>query len=254
MKAPRAWIGLKPTPHYRRDSFARGFYLHGFQVEFGFPRNAEPGDILLIWNRQGESDAAAQKFERAGNKVLVAENGYLGKELNGEPLYAIAHNHHNGAGTWPIGDASRWEKLHIDLKPWRYTGNEVVLLPQRSIGEHGIAMPQGWVDAATREQSIKLPKRVRPHPGMRDCVDLEVDLANAAAVYTWGSGAAIKALMMGIPAVYDLDTWIGAQSASRIGEPLKRDHQARRQMFEKLAWAQWSLSEVEDGTAFRYLL
>ena len=99
-----------------------------------------------------------------------------------------------------------------------------------------------------------LPNRIRNHPGMYACVELDVDLANAAAVYTWGSGAAIKALVMGIPVVYDFDNWIGAQAASKIGEPLKRDDRARRQMFERLAWAQWSLSEIEDGTAMEHLL
>lgn len=254
MNPHRVWIGLKPTPHYRRESFARGFQLHGFKAEFGFPKVAADGDVLLIWNRQGDSDTAAAKFERAGNRVLVAENGYLGKTVGAEPLYALARNHHNGAGTWRIGDVSRWERFHIDLCDWRSGGSEIVFLPQRSIGEQGIAMPHGWTDAASRRLNLDLPHRIRPHPGIRACIDLMDDLRKAAAVCTWGSGAAIKALIAGIPVIYDFEKWIGAMAASRIGEPLKRDSVARQHMFERLAWAQWRLSEIEDGTALEYLL
>jgi len=254
MKAPCAWLDLKPAPHYRRESFARGLSVHGFRVEFGLPRVVQEGDLLLIWNRQGFSSVVANRFECAGNIVLVAENGYLGKSIGGEPLYAISRNHHNGAGTWHVGGSERWEGLNVDLSDWRMNGTEVVFLPQRSIGEEKVAMPRGWEDGATRRLNLGIQNRVRPHPGIHPCKDLLDDLGKALAVCTWGSGAAIKALVAGIPVIYDFEQWIGASAASRIGEPLKRDSVARQKMLERLAWAQWKLSEIEDGTAMEYLL
>jgi hypothetical protein len=100
--------------------------------------------------------------------------------------------------------------------------------------------------------------RVRPHPGIAKCVPLEKDLAKASAVVTWGSGAALKALTLGIPVYADMPQWIGADAALPVSAlasgQCNRDSDARLRMFRRLAWAQWRLSEIEDGTAFRALL
>ena len=250
MHKPTAWIGLKQTPNYRCESFAKGFIRHGYAIEFGLPRAAVSGDVLLIWNRSGLSDIAARGFEKVGNRVLVAENGYLGKQINGEVWYAISQNHHNGLGTWPIGSPERWDAMHVELQPFRTGGDEIVLLPQRGIGEPGVAMPSHWLTKA----QAQLNGRVRFHPGLHSCIDLQKDLQNAKAVYTWGSGAAIKALTYGIPVVYDLAGWIGAEAGSRFNLPLNRSEAKRQSMFEKLAWAQWRLSEIEYGIALEHLL
>lgn len=250
MAERRAFVALRPTPNYRRESFARAFRLHGYTVDFNLPDRQHQGDVLMIWNRTGRDEAAARVFEMIGNRVIIAENGYLGKQINGETWYALSLNHHNGRGNWFVGDAKRWEQMRVDLQPFRKNGTEVVLLPQRGIGEPGVAMPSNWLTFAQHQ----LNGRIRFHPGIHSCIDLEKDLANACAVYTWGSGAAIKALTYGVPVVYDLDGWIGAEASSRVGESLNCDEAARQRMFERLAWAQWRLSEIEDGTALEHLL
>jgi hypothetical protein len=70
-------------------------------------------------------------------------------------------------------------------------------------------------------------------------------LAKASKVVTWGSGAAIKALMMGIRVESHMPNWIGEQDNTDEG---------RLAMFRRLAWANWRLSEIESGQAFRWLL
>jgi len=62
---------------------------------------------------------------------------------------------------------------------------------------------------------------------------------------TWGSGAAVKALTWGIHVESHMPNWIGEQDNTDAG---------RLEMFRRLAWAQWTLDEIEDGTAFRHLL
>lgn len=74
---------------------------------------------------------------------------------------------------------------------------------------------------------------------------LEDDLAKASKVVTWGSGAAIKALMVGIRVESHMPNWIGEQDNTDEG---------RLAMFRRLAWANWRLSEIESGQAFRWLL
>lgn len=216
--------------------------------------NPSSKDLIVTWNRMGEGHSRAREFEAAKAKVLVVENGYLGKEWRGEQSFAIAHNHHNGAGRWPNGGPERWDSWGVNLAPWRKPGGECVILAQRGIGEPGLRAPDGWLNLAVSTTK----GRIRRHPGTnKDGPTLEEDLARASSVATWSSGAAIKALMMGVPVFYGMQSWIGALACHSLGEfkkgPLRRDDM-RLAMFRRLAWAQWSMSEVESGEAFRRLL
>lgn len=88
-------------------------------------------------------------------------------------------------------------------------------------------------------------------------VSLEDDLSDARCVVTWNSGAALRALLMGVPAFYEFPAWIGAKAALPLtawpAEP-KRCDEARLAMFRRLAWAQWRIVEIESGEAFAALL
>lgn len=244
---------IRSAPHYRADAFASGLKAIG-----ATSAGVNDCDVLVIWNRYGGWDKDASRVEARGGTVLVVENGYLGNEFAGDRWYAISRSQHNGAGTWRDGGPDRWDSLGVGLAPWR-DGREVVVLPQRGIGPMGVAMPARW----TREAMDKLarltkrPVRVRDHPGVNACKPLEDDLADAYAVVTWGSGAAIKALAMGVPVFADFPQWIGMPAARPFGfdmrDPLRSDA-ARLGMFRRMAWAQWRLSEIANGEAFKCLM
>lgn len=245
----RAFIGLREQPHYRRDAFAAGAKRVGYDPQFALTTQPRENDILIIWNRFGPSGEAANAFEAVGAAVLVAENGYLGNDFVDDRWYAMSRSHHNGAGTWNNYGPARWDKLGVQLAPFRTHGNELVLLPQRGIGEPGVAMPRAWTNDAACNAT-----RVRQHPGMGTCLPLKQDLADAYAVYTWGSGAAIKALAWGIPVYSDMPNWIAGNAAAKFGEQLNRCVLTRLQTFRRMAWAMWRLKEIESGFAFDILL
>lgn len=135
-----------------------------------------------------------------------------------------------------VGPAERWDSLGVELAPWR-DGGETVGLPQRGIGPAGVAMPRTWVPPGC--------DRIRRHPGVNPCKPLDDDLADAGKVVTWGSGAAIKALMLGIKVESHMPKWCGEQDNTDEG---------RLNMLRRLSWAQWRLSEIEAGDPFRWLL
>ena len=86
-------------------------------------------------------------------------------------------------------------------------------------------------------------------------VKLEDDLRDAWACITWGSGAALKALTLGIPVFHGMPNWIGAGAALPMHADL--EHPARGDRlpaFRRLAWAMWNLQEIESGEPFRRLL
>lgn len=250
-----AWLNIRAQAHYRRDAFESGVKRLGYSPRFTLPNVPITGhDILVTWNRYAQADRVAKVFEQRKQPVIVAENGYLGNTLPGAPgkvWYALALDHHNGAGRWPEGGPERWDSLGVELLPWRQDGSEVVVLPQRGIGPPGVAMPLNWLRTGQKLG------RVRKHPGTRETVTLERDLRNARAVVTWGSGAALKALAWGIPAFYGFPHWIGAGAARRIEVMDKgpvRDDDARLAMFRRLAWAQSELTEIASGDAIARLL
>lgn len=250
----RALSLLRNSEHYRAAAFRAGLAAVGFQVVDHLP-DPTPADVLLTWNRNGGHNDTARGFESAGARVIVAENGYLGKAWRGEKWFALSLGHHAGAGEWRPGGRARWDDLQVALAPWCQDGTDVLVLEQRGIGEPGIASPPGWAEQTARQTG----GRIRRHPGASTpAVPLEADLRNVREVITWHSAGALAALMAGVPVFYDFPQWIGAQA----GVPLRlrglipplRDDAARLAMFRSLAWAQWTLPEIERGEAFAHLL
>lgn len=253
----RAACLLKREPHYRHAAFEAGLVACGFDVG-PVPRRWEPGDLLVIWNRQRGHHFTATDAEQHGATVIVTENGYIGADDEGRHLFALAVGHHNGAGRWPVGGPERWAALDVTLKPWREDGDHVLVLPQRGIGAPDVAMPKIWpfdvYDRLTRMTGR--PVRVRQHPGMRvDGPSLDEDLRGAWCAVTWGSSAALKALAAGVPVFHEMRQWIGAPAARLLCDGVEDVALPDRlPMFQRLAWAQASAAEIATGEPFRRLL
>lgn len=244
---------IRSQPDYRRDTFIAGLQACGFKVSTD-PLPVGRGDVLVIWNRYGHFDRLATQAQAAGAAVIVAENGYLGREWNGGRWYAMSLDRHNGAGTWHPGGPQRWARIGVPLAPWRSDGSHVLVLPQRGIGTPPVAMPQDWLRMLRVQTQREV--RVRAHPGERGGgVPLAQDLVGAWACITWASGAALKALVAGVPVFHGCAQWIGAAASTPwpadVESPRLCD---RAPVFERLAWAMWELHEIESGAAFRHLL
>jgi hypothetical protein len=246
----RALCLLRPAAHYRKNAFCAGLRAAGYDVVDCIERPA-PDDVLVIWNRYGWFDRQARLFENAGARVLVTENGYLGKDWLGDAWYALALGHHAGAGTWREGGPERWDNLDVEIGPWRNGTGAPLVLGQRGIGEPGIASPPRWAENMTR----RINGRIRAHPGTQSCRPLDLDLSESSCVVTWASGAALKALLFGVPVWYEMLRWIGGAGGAHLSRfastPILGDRLA---MFRRLAWAMWRVDEIESGAAFRWIL
>lgn len=254
---------IRNEASYRKEFFVEGLKRCGFAISENIAHVPSPDDVLIVWNRHGAHNGHAQRFERAGAKVIVAENAWIGKDASGHKLYAMCLNHHNGAGTWRVGESDRWSTFGIALKPWRADGEHILVLPARGIGEPGIAQSRTWIDDVTRRMATKTkrPVRVRVHPGIKlrlnDAVlpPLEPDLANCWAVVTWASGAAIKALVAGIPVFYEMPKWIGTDAARQGIEDIEHPFLGDRlPMLQRMAWAMWGSDEIATGKPIKWLL
>lgn len=222
-------ILLRHERCYKRELFVSGMQACGY-VET-VPAKA---DVLIIWNRYGQAAHEAALADVRGAKVLVAENATWGNEFAGKRWYSLWPDLHNRADKIREGGPKRWDSLDVELPAWR-TGSEVIGLPQRGIGPRGVAMPRFWNPPGCT--------RIRRHPGKAEATPLDKDLKRAGKVVTWGSGAAVKALLMGIPVESHMPQWAGEQDNTDAG---------RLAMFRRLAWAQWTHEELESGEAFKW--
>lgn len=248
----RATLLIRTEPRLRYEAFRSGLKSAGFALSEQ-TANPKRDDVLVIWNRH-RWGAQAAAYERAGATVIVAENGWLNR-ADGTKMIALCRGHHNGAGWWPEGEADRWAQLGHNLRPWRADGGHILVLAQRGIGEPGVAMPRGWTEVvgaklrkATRRQVV-----VRRHPGIDNAPD--PDWTDCWAAVTWASGAAIKAIVAGVPVFYEMRKWIGGPAArygfSDLEAPFLGD---RLPMLRRLAWAQWSLEEIATGAPLAGLI
>jgi len=248
---------IRQEPNYRREAFVVGLRNAGYSlVNSGRP--ASKMDLLVIWNRYGGAAAMADTWERHGGTVLVCENGYIGKDAQGRQLYAIAANGHNGSGWWPIGVEDRFSKLGIELKPWLdIPEGHLLVCGQRGIGTKRMASPDNWHNLIANQikGQVELPIKIRTHPGTQPAkTTLDADLVGASACVVWSSSSGVKALATGCPVYYAAPNWICESAAlrvSEIGRARMMDDATRAAAFHKLAWAQWSVAEIESGEPFR---
>lgn len=261
---PVAYVMIRAEPCYRADAFKQGLRAAGYLIQ-GAPRAQPPNpcDVLVIWNRYGRFNHYAEVFERAGARVIVAENGFLGRDAPGGPWYSLCSSMPLACGSWPVfhGEEHRWDEIAYAMGAkiceWRNSGNEIIILAQRGIGPPGVRQPDGW-HRRTAEQlkAAGHRVRVRVHPGENPPpISLEDDLRNARAVVTWASGAAFKALLLGVPVLYGCEQWVGREAATflRVSRNLEISSPERLPTFRRLAWSVWRTREIVTGLPFRRL-
>lgn len=229
----KAYLNLRHHNSDRAGLFQRGLIRLGYQPVMGLPADQpDDDDLFCTWNRIGQGDVYARRFR----KVLVAENATWGNDFAGGQWLTLCRDQHNLSSSVTDRGHERWDRLGVEPEPFRASG-ETVILCQRGIGAAPVAQPPQWPEQAFR----KYGGRIRRHPGRFPGKPLEDDLAHAGKVITWGSGAAVKALLMGIPVTSELPGWIGEQDNTDAG---------RLAMLRRLAWGQWRHEEIASGEAF----
>lgn len=252
----QACVLIRELPQYRRSAFCEGLTNAGYNVT----NKAEPapGNVLVMWNRYGMYERAARSYEDAGGTVLIAENGYLGRDWRDGHWYALAKSFHNGGGWWKKGDEKRWESWNVNWPGWRRDGSDVVVLATRHIGPEGVREPLGWAERTAKElqETTHRKVRIRRHPGENTpAISLEDDIKGAWCVVTWGSGAALKAILQGIPVFHGYPKWIGAAAAAPMDRPIEHVYLGSPlPMFNHLSWAMWNTEELSTGEPFKWLL
>lgn len=257
-----AYLDLRKETHYRTEAFAEGFRRLGYRVVVDRPYEPlAPDDVAVIWNKTARSRATIEMARKRGAAVIVAENGYYGKDANGIQPYAVALDGHCGSGRWFVGGPERLEALNIEFKPWQVRDtNAVLIAEQRSIGSREMASPFGFARRqAEFLQAGGYRPIVREHPGRHEAtVPLEDQLTEVGALVVWSSNCATSALIEGLPTYYCAPHIVSQGAARPMRKTLPQDfpdfERARWEAFVRLSWAQAFLSEIASGEAVERLI
>ena len=171
-------------------------------------------------------------------------------------------------------DSERWKKFNIELKPWRTTGDEIILCGQHNKSHqwrNNLSMNL-WFEQQINEvrKYTNRPIIVRPHPrnpiGLNvnkwknvsyrypkrdyntiDDTDFKDILKNAWAVINYSSNPAMMAVFNGIPVFVSeasLSYDVGNTKLGLINDPVMPD---RTQWANKLAYTEWWPNEIKKG-------
>ncbi len=221
-----------------------------------------PDDVAVIWgwkqSRLHNQMLADKKF------VIILELGFIQPR---NQWVSIAVNGFNGRGHFaPASDnGARWEKhFSHHLKPWREGDDGYALVIGQVPGDaalHGQNVA-AWAKSTTAEL-IRLGHRVvyRPHPkGPTPCPpgaelssrSLEEDFAGAARVVVYNSTTAVESVLAGIPTVVmDIGSVAYPMASHALDAPLVRPDRTR--WCHDMAWRQWTLEELANGTAWNHV-
>jgi hypothetical protein len=258
---PTAYLHFPDAVHYRREAFIGGLSRLGYIVQQGQPSVAlRDNDVAVIWNKTARSHQSVEAARKGGGALIVCENGYAGKDVDARQPYAMALDGHNGSGRWfAPDDSSRLDALGLQPKPFRaQTSQKVVIAAQRGIGSPLMRSPPGFTDNVRRQLVARgFEVQVRPHPGQETpATRLMDDLEDARCLVVWSSNCATEAQIEGVPTYYVAPAIVTAPGLKKFAPMLDLDFSdgLRQEGLQRMAWAQWFLSEIAQGTAFKTLI
>ncbi|NKB84498.1 hypothetical protein HED51_20535 [Ochrobactrum grignonense] len=234
----------------------------GIKTTIGPKRKPSNADIAVIWSwKHPQIIAAARQDQRP---LIVMERGFIQPRFE---WVSLALNGFNNRGYFPpsADNGERWQRhFSHHLRPWKDRKGYALLIGQvpGDASLNGVDI-KNWAQSRTDMlrraghtvvyRPHPLAETVAPEGAVCSRQDLKSDLSGAEFVITYSSTTAVEAVLEGIPVcVEDAGSVAYPMASHHIGEPLRRPD--RTQWCHNLAWRQWSINELRNGTAWRHLL
>ena len=257
----KALLVAKAGPYYEHQrvvmrALALGMAQHGIEARVEVPSASRitDEDFVVTWGNKNPLQAN-------GVPHLILECGYINGTAHSYTRNRLRYisaswNQRHGLSDWSWSqkvNGERWQALGIELQPWKQDGEYALLLEQLPWDK--AAPPVGkfrrsiTAECARREWPIL----VRHHPSLkRSERTLNEDLADASLAITWCSTASVEAVIAGVP-TYALGPGSIAAPVTRqaLSEPPYRGD--RIAWANRLAYRQWALAELADGSAWPHI-
>lgn len=257
---------IQPRPSPKMDK------IFGAMTE-GFPNtsiNTTPFDLAILWGLIGNNVTRIKHGEKPFIFCDMPYHGRLdtsGKLTNrdyDESYWRFCYGgiHCNTQLDLP---SDRFDEWGIELAPYQ-EGKYILMCPSSesvTMLLHGMTVSQ-WVETTRKQiqRHTSKPIRVRLKPRARGTsgpaavqggqLTIEEDLKDVHALVTSASLTAIDALKAGVPVFTTSDScpaaWCAHTDFSMLDNPNKYD---RQKLFNNLAWKQFSIEELRNGTAYK---
>lgn len=267
----------KPREGDLAEAFVHGLRVHGDE---GVIRELN-GDVQIASDCDAACMVGVKSRElfranwRAGVHTVLFDKGYSRHKAPG-PIRgweywraAVDAHHPTGYLGKKVYPSDRFEKLGIEIMPWRETG-EHILIAGSSAKYHefyGLKEPTTYAKGIVRAiRAISdRPIVYRPKPSWREAVPLTktrfsqlpesmLDVLNGAwATVTHGSNACFESVINGIPCIVLGDAVAKPLSSTDIAEieaPRLASEAEREQWAASLAYQQFTLAEMYSGEAW----
>ena len=275
------------------NNFLEGVRASGDNAIAHTGMNAIPCDVALIQGFVHEHGKTAPHLvlrqnavnlqKQNGKRSLIVDSNLF---LFADPGNTKTYLRYSYDGVFPTTgfyfdndiDPTRWQKisssLGLALKPYRTTGNHILVCCQRHGGwsMKGLSV-NDWMNStiATIRQFTNRPIVVRVHPGDRKWKNwfklqhanvtisnkhIKEDLQNAWATVVYNSSPSVASLIEGIPTFvtdpqpeFSQVNEVCNTNLKRIEDPKLFDRQA---WIERLSMCHWNFNELKSGEAWQF--
>ncbi len=222
-------------------------------------------DMVALWGVRNMK--CYQPFRKKGD-FLILELGYIGDRWN--EWASAGFNSVGGRAEHVIGDSSRRKELWGDgssiLQPWDMEFDRVLVIGQVPRDANIWTCPniREWYREAVGHYAPNHPVYWRRHPHDRwnpqgYCPELArldesetlEEAMKGSLIVTWSSNVAADAVLAGRPTVVMNNTsLVYGWASNSFDEWFEFD---RLPWLDRMAWCQWRMNELRDGTAWRHL-
>lgn len=206
-----------------------------------------------------------------GRPFRYMDTGYFGNQKSGRNPNGYKIWHRIVENDLQHGDilqrpADRWQQLGIDLEPQKKGRKILIVAPdEKPCTFYGTTLEQWLKDTeSTIRKHTDRPVEIRHRA--KDAVKNNRDKTlsfeaalrdDVAAIVTFNSTASIQAIMLGVPVFVtgaaNAARPVSNQDLTRIDSPEFPNDDLRLQWLHHLAYGQFSVRELENGTALRIL-
>jgi hypothetical protein len=284
------------------SKFIQGVNASGDQGQVKFEMAYEPCDVavMLGWVHEGSKDAPHLKFraevlrrqKENGCRTIIADSNLFLYKDNTNPHYYLRYSYDDvfpdsGEYCDQLPSGWRWadiqRDMHVDVKPWRTTGDHILLCLQRnggwSMGQQTVASWATNTISQLRQHTPNRPIMLRGHPGdkkandyMKNIInfcqlkrlgfvrastnsDLLQDLENCWAVVNHNSSPAAAAILEGIPAFVtdparSQSREVANHNLTNIENPIMPD---RKKWAWRISQSHWSHADLVSGRCWQHM-
>lgn len=234
-------------------------------------------DVAVIWSVLWLGRMAANKkiwdsFQAKNKPVVVMEVG--GLKRNTTWKMGINGINRDADFANQTFDNKRWPLFNIEMKPWKQTGNVIIICGQHDTSQQWKKNPRmsNWIEQQIKEirKYSQKPILIRPHPRNNfdfdekkytnvrikkpqrdwttyDDTDFKKTLKSTWSVVNHSSNPAIESVINGIPVFVSESSLcydVGNANLSDIEKPAMP---SRLNWANKLSYTEWTTQEIRDG-------